>query len=255
MKCPHCGGEIALEDRFCPFCGEVNEQSARHSRDMALFQKRYLDTEESVKSKTRRLSQLLPRTIVLVVLLIASFVCLFVGANAESYAYQSKKKAALRNTAASCARLNACLEAGDFIGFDSYMDWYNLSPYSDEAFHSYYYLWLCAGEYAEVVESLEEVFLRRDFDNWRENYYYNGSEFRGVCLWLENFRDALAQAGREETDETNLAYIAEMERSVDGLLMLYFGFDEDELEEFYTLGLNQQSVRLEEVAFGENENG
>ena len=53
MKCPHCGGEVGLEEKFCPWCGKPNEQSVQHMEDMARFQASYRATEQSVEKKTK----------------------------------------------------------------------------------------------------------------------------------------------------------------------------------------------------------
>lgn len=251
MKCPHCGGEIGLEDRECPFCGRLNEQSAQHSRDMAHFKKRYLETEAAVEGKNRRLSQILPRTIVFCVLLVASIACLLIGQGAWGFPMSARKKAALRDPAATCAKMDAYLAQGDYIAFDSFMDWNNISTYSNEAFRPYYFTNLCAGEYAEVIRSMETIFLRRDYDSWTQKPYYDGGEFRILCLRLENFYEAIDQAMQEETDSRFLGYISDMEQTVNSMLAVYFGIDGDELEEFLGMGVNQQTVYLEEVLFHE----
>ena len=49
MKCPYCGGEVGLEERFCSYCGRPNEQAQRHHQDMARFRKQYAETEAECK--------------------------------------------------------------------------------------------------------------------------------------------------------------------------------------------------------------
>ena len=34
MKCEHCGYNLQLEDRFCPYCGKPNPFAAQHQREM-----------------------------------------------------------------------------------------------------------------------------------------------------------------------------------------------------------------------------
>ena len=28
MKCKYCGGEVSLSEKYCPYCGNLNEQTA-----------------------------------------------------------------------------------------------------------------------------------------------------------------------------------------------------------------------------------
>ena len=38
MKCKYCGGNLTLEQAYCPHCGRPNEEAAQHVKDMEHYQ-------------------------------------------------------------------------------------------------------------------------------------------------------------------------------------------------------------------------
>ena len=61
MKCKHCGAEIGLEENYCRYCGQPNDQALRHTQDMTNYHRRYAATETAVVSRTKRYSQIILR--------------------------------------------------------------------------------------------------------------------------------------------------------------------------------------------------
>lgn len=39
MKCKYCGGNLTLEQAYCPHCGRPNEEAEQHVKDMEHSQK------------------------------------------------------------------------------------------------------------------------------------------------------------------------------------------------------------------------
>ena len=97
MKCPYCGGEVALEDKNCPFCGRSNEQSAQHQRDMDRYQRRYASTERLVTGKAKTYGRVLPRVVILMLLLFATVVMIAVGSLADRFPENARRRAAERD--------------------------------------------------------------------------------------------------------------------------------------------------------------
>ena len=53
MKCPHCGAQIGLEEKYCPFCGLPNEFARKHQEDMDRYEQEFQQTQSEVYQKTR----------------------------------------------------------------------------------------------------------------------------------------------------------------------------------------------------------
>ena len=44
MKCPHCGGQMGIEDNFCTHCGARNTQALQHQAEMEHYQQAFQAT-------------------------------------------------------------------------------------------------------------------------------------------------------------------------------------------------------------------
>ena len=77
MKCTHCGGNIGLEDKICPYCGAPNEHALGHQEDMRRYEDAFEKTRQHVEERTSRFSGFaVPVTLGLI--LIAMGVVIFV---------------------------------------------------------------------------------------------------------------------------------------------------------------------------------
>ena len=45
MKCKYCGGNLTLEQAYCPHCGRPNEEAAQHVKDMEHYKSNFEDTK------------------------------------------------------------------------------------------------------------------------------------------------------------------------------------------------------------------
>lgn len=53
MKCKYCGGNLTLEQAYCPHCGRPNEEAAQHVKDMEHYKSNFEDTK-AMSMKWRR---------------------------------------------------------------------------------------------------------------------------------------------------------------------------------------------------------
>ena len=71
MKCPHCGAQIGLEEKYCPFCGLPNEFARKHQEDMDRYEQEFQQTQSEVYQKTRHFTSLtVPLTVIFVLILL-----------------------------------------------------------------------------------------------------------------------------------------------------------------------------------------
>ena len=52
MKCPHCGAQIGLEEKYCPFCGLPNEFARKHQEDMDRYEQEFQQTQRKFSMRT-----------------------------------------------------------------------------------------------------------------------------------------------------------------------------------------------------------
>jgi len=244
MKCKYCGAEVGLEENFCSYCGKPNDQALRHSQDMANYHRRYAATEAAVVSKTRHYSQIILRAVLILVILIATIVMYVVTENAYSIPEATRRREAEKTPARTIAALDSYLEARDYLGFSSYIDYNGIRTY-DTDFEAYSNLALCAGYYRDFVLQMESLFLHTDREAWLK--YSASNNIRWLCRSLDDFLYEYDRAQRREESELFLSCLEDMRQTTAGMLNVYLGIEYTELEEFLALSENRKAAYVEEV--------
>ena len=247
MKCPHCGGEIGLEEKYCSWCGKPNEQSVRHHEDMERFQAAWRDTEKTVEKKTKHVVRLLPRLIVILVLVLVSAAAGIIGSRAWDFADSAKRRASERNAAEVCAALDEYLEMKDYKGFDSYSELHCLNFYSGP-FEDYSAIHSCASCYATFLTHLEEIFLQRDREKWLKDQ--SSFDIRYLSSAIDDFFSNLTYLQRRDLMEKDERCLEDMRQTAEGMIRVFLGMDEEQLRDFLDMTENRQAVYLEEVITG-----
>lgn len=247
MKCPYCGGEVGLEERFCSYCGQPNEQAQRHHQDMAHFKKRYAATEADVVGKAERYAQVVPRVVIILLMLIASVVMWAVSENLFLYPERTRRRAAEKNPQPVIEQLESYLAERNYLSFASYFEYNDLRTY-DSPFEDYADLCWCAEYYQEFIIRAEALFLHGDTDDWIR--YSASNDIQRLCQTLDDFIEYAERAEQTGENEAHLACVADMRSTVTNVLRLYLGVGEDEMEEFLALSENRKAARIEEVVLG-----
>ena len=247
MKCRYCGGEVGLEEKFCPYCGKPNEQAVQHHQDMERFQTRFSETEQSVKGRAKKYSQIVPLVLTILFLLIGSVIMAVVATNAYAFPDQSRRRASLRDPERTCEVLDGFLNSGDYMSFSSYMDYYNIRTY-DSVFSKYREVGYCAYSYKEFVTRLEKLFLHGDREYWLK--YSADSDIHYFCDSIDEFYDTLDSTYRYSEPEDYTECIEDMRQTVTGMLRTYLGIREEETDAFLSLSANKKAAYVEEVILG-----
>ena len=67
MKCDHCGANIGLEDKVCPYCGKINPYAQQHQQQMQHYQQQFEQTRQDVEEKANRFAGIAAPLTVLVI--------------------------------------------------------------------------------------------------------------------------------------------------------------------------------------------
>ena len=244
MKCKNCGGEVGLEERFCPYCGTPNEQAVRHFQDMADYQERYAATEANVVGAAKRYAQIIPRVIVILLLLIAAVVMTVVGENAYAFPEQMRHRAAEKDAEGTIAVMEQYLAQRDYISFASYVEYNNIRTYNSP-FEEYVDILWVAQSYKDVMLHTERLFLYEDREEWAARHA--SDDIRYLCQSLEYFFDSLERGNRRSEPETHQVYLDDMRDDVMGLLRVYLGLEGEAAERFLAMSANRKAAWLEEV--------
>ena len=249
MKCPYCGGEVALEDKSCPFCGRSNEQSARHQRDMERYQRRYASTERLVTGKAKTYGRVLPRAVILMLLLFATVVMIAVGSMADRFPENARRRAAERDLDRTVGTIEGYLAQRDYAALASYVEYMDLHMYGKDELYRIKGIVDLASNYSYLLERIENIYLVGDRESWRK--WSMDNDLRGVCGAVASFLDNYDRLDREELTEQELGWLEQMRADFGGMIAFYLGIDEASLTDFLAMSEARRAVYLEEVLFGD----
>lgn len=85
MKCQYCGNNIGLEEKYCPHCGKLNTQAAKHVEDMENYKEDYDRTKTSVITKSTKFNNRTGRLVVIAVLLLLVAIMLIITKNYSDF--------------------------------------------------------------------------------------------------------------------------------------------------------------------------
>ena len=247
MKCIYCGGEVGLEENFCPYCGRPNEQAQRHHQEMADYRQRYAETEAAVVGKVKHYAQIVPRVVAILLLLVAVVVMFWVTENAYAFPDEIRRRAAEKHPQEVMAQLDGYLKDRDYLGFVSFFNYNGIRIYGS-AFVDYTDVEWCAEDYKGFLLQLEQLFLNKDYESWLK--YSAADDIRRLCMHLDEFEDTYTDAQRDTQLPLHQAAMDDMRDTMRDMLRIYLGIGDEELESFLSLSENQKAARIEEVLLG-----
>ncbi len=91
MECKKCGAKLQLEHKFCPYCGEVNQEAAQHAAQMEYYQQDYSQTQRKVLRNSTWFSEYFGLMLGLIMVLLLNVICIIMVQNGTGYRMASDK--------------------------------------------------------------------------------------------------------------------------------------------------------------------
>ncbi|HIS25589.1 MAG TPA: zinc ribbon domain-containing protein [Candidatus Pullilachnospira intestinigallinarum] len=135
MKCPHCGAPMALDDKFCPYCGQANTLAKKHQADMEHYQKEFQETRRQVYRETSRFTRLAVPITILFVLFLLNLAVYLVWSQSWEIGSALMRNRIADDSSTHEARFQEYLEDGDYMGLSGYYDANSL--YLSDTFDEY----------------------------------------------------------------------------------------------------------------------
>ncbi|MBR5766260.1 MAG: hypothetical protein IKX95_05705, partial [Lachnospiraceae bacterium] len=163
MKCEHCGNNLSLEDKVCPYCGKENTLAQKHNKDMAKFEKDYAVVKNEVLTNSRRLNGLTVRITVIAVLvaLIAALILCIGGSFDIRSAREERMIRAHLNE--HKANIESFMDSKNYLGLYYYFQ-ANRLAYS-ESLEDYYMAYSASNCYNQLLEYLGYLLHEDSYDS------------------------------------------------------------------------------------------
>lgn len=242
MKCQYCGGNLSLEDEYCPHCGKPNENAIQHIKDMKHYQSDYEDTRSHVYTITKNYSGITVRAVIIAVLVI--LVVVFAVVNAESYSikYGLRQSEAKRKAVQYSKQLDKYIEEENYFAFWSFCEAHNIDGYRD-SFEAYRPVMEISRIYVYLYQNMMQLHTS-DTEEEFQNY------LKATGNYLEQFYEGLDMEKYKYSEgsdnEQNRRALAQIKERVDALLTAYCGLTEEEAAQFGELSEIKRMVLIEE---------
>lgn len=244
MKCEHCGGNLSLNDKYCPHCGSINEQARRHVEDMEHYEGEFEETKDKVYAHTRRFTQFTVRIVVISVLLVVGLVMIMLGNNVWDLEYDYKTARAEARYDEYSKALDQLLADEDYFGFYQYTRAHNIQTYQGK-YRRYAKIYTAANYYTDIYQDIMTIHHPLYYDPGDEedlieelvhdlNYYYN--------------QMADPYEYYELDEELTEATVPQITAAVEALLVAYCGLDTDEAASLAGLTQARRGALVEDRA-------
>lgn len=252
MKCKNCGGEIRLEDLYCPYCGSENTQARQHAMDMQKYQAAFQQTRQDVTQKAGRDSKRAVRIAAIAFLLLAIAVNIFIQANSYLLSISLERHRISKNIEQFLQEADRYLDEEDYLGFSSYYSRMRLVTY-DDSYARYYPLYRISQSYTYAERQIMELVNPGRYSSMAHISKY-ASEY--IQSFYESLDPDNYSSYEDFGSEWTQRHIANMKESMESLLTAYLGMTAEEAQSMQELSRGNRALLIERglVQYEEQQN-
>ena len=244
MKCKYCGGDVTLQDHFCPHCGRPVDQALRHQREMREYETEFEETKQEAIDKisvSSAGSTAVGIRLAMIVALTIAFIWMLVSLNPYDINERREKRLANTNYDAYVEQIEQYIADTEFMALSRFADKHRLDM--NDKYKQYRDIFYAAGDYEYVyLGILETAYLANDTRNlyYAENLSENVNRFYEYIL---TERSAYSDADPEKTS----AAFKEMEQDIAVLLQKYLHLTKEDTDSLRELSKSRRKVLIEQA--------
>ena len=260
MKCKYCGGNLTLEQAYCPHCGRPNEEAEQHVKDMEHYKSNFEDTKSDVYEVAEKNTEIMSHTVIITVQVILCVIVFVVATHSWSIHRGLMQFDSKIRYNSYVKQMEQYLEDEDYIRFSAFCDRHYIRAYgSDNRYEDYRLLIEASGDYRYIYETLmKAVTTSSDSSDRLSGLYESISEYYERLEKILHPADSeYMEKQYQELPEEQKEAILRMETNVEMLLQTYFGMTPEEAENFGAMSNAKKIVFLEEkgevMGYGKSE--
>ena len=215
VNCKNCGAPLSLNDAFCSHCGTPNPEAQEHLKKLQALDERFEDASREVAAEVKKSKSGYGILLILVMLLLANLVVFIL--HGRSYVIAERIIASKMSESEIKNRLDAFLEAGEYIEMDLFMRKFSLSYRDYEDYSKISYL---ADYQNRMIEAMTEYLYGTD------SY---GDPLVRTCQAVVDYEEELVRLRKSDNSERVLFHMEKLNAEVNGFLKNYLELTEEDI--------------------------
>ena len=245
MKCKYCGGNLTLEQAYCPHCGKPNEEAMQHVKDMENYKSHFEDTKSDIYEVAQKNTEIMSRTVIITVLTILCALVFLIYANSYAIYRAVRDFDAKIHYQSYSEQIGTYLDEEDYLGLNAFCAKHGIRAYSDKYGDDYGIVINYATTYAGIYDAVMRAVTMEDAK-------YVERELNDIVEYYNNMTDFLKEPDEyryeqyEELDAARQQDLLQIIDTTEVLIRAYFGLTPEELESFRGMTNARRIVLLEE---------
>ena len=244
MKCKYCGGDVTLQDHFCPHCGRPVDQALRHQKEMREYETEFEETKREAINKISVSSgggTAVGIRLAIIVALTIALIWMLINLNSYDINQRKEKRLANANYDAYVEQIEQYIADRDFVALSRFENKHNLDW--NDKYKEYRDIFYAASSYEYIYRGiLETAFLLKD----ARSLYYAENLSENVNRFYEQILSDRSTYSDADPGKTEAAY-NEMEQDMLTLLQKYLHISKEDADSMRELSKSRRKVLIEQA--------
>jgi len=244
MKCKYCGGDVTLQDHFCPHCGRPVDQALRHQKEMREYETEFEETKREAINKISVSSgggTAVGIRLAIIVALTIALIWMLINLNSYDINQRKEKRLANANYDAYVEQIEQYIADRDFVALSRFENKHNLDW--NDKYKEYRDIFYAASSYEYIYRgALETAFLLKD----TRSLYYAENLSENVNRFYEQILSDHSTYSDADPEKTKAAY-NEMEQDMLTLLQKYLHISKEDADSMRELSKSRRKVLIEQA--------
>ena len=244
MKCKYCGGDVTLQDHFCPHCGRPVDQAIRHQKEMREYETEFEATKREAINKISVSSgggTAVGIRLAIIVALTIALIWMLINLNSYDINQRKEKRLANANYDAYVEQIEQYIADRDFVALSRFENKHNLDW--NDKYKEYRDIFYAASSYEYIYRGiLETAFLLKD----ARSLYYAENLSENVNRFYEQILSDRSTYSDADPGKTEAAY-NEMEQDMLTLLQKYLHISKEDADSMRELSKSRRKVLIEQA--------
>ncbi len=245
MKCKHCGSNLNIEDRYCPYCGEPNPYAVRHQKEMDRYDRDYQETKKDVLEQSTRFNRRTVRVTIIAIMIAMIAAVLVLIFNIDNIRYWREDRDIAAHSTQYKAEIDRLMEDRDYLGVNYYFTENHIS-YAP-SMTDYDNVYASSQRYKMFYNNLLLLQSKKAFPD-KYTYYTESEIIEDIAKDITGIYEELkpSEYFPERTEGKKMEYMEALVEHMETLTAGYFGITTDEAREMRSMTTSRISVMLED---------